>query len=137
MTRARSFRSWGSWLALVAIVSTSACESSRYDRVELHRTGGHPEAEIDPGGLTVPEGGVLVFRAQPRAEVSSPEYEGLERFKLTPSDSSVATAHRAILRDTWVVSGMSIGSTQLLVIVDGDVVDEVPVEIVAPEEDGQ
>lgn len=125
----------GAWLGGALLLSTSACESSRYDRVELHRTGGHPEAGIAPNGLTVPEGGVLVFKAQPRAAAASPEYEGLERFKLTPSDPDVATAHRAILRDTWVVSGMSIGTTQLLVIVDGDVVDEVPVEIVAPEED--
>lgn len=125
----------GACLCAAVILSASACESSRYDRVELHRTGGHPEAEIAPDGLTVPEGGVLVFKAQPRAAAASPELEGLERFKLTPSDSSVATAHRAILRDTWVVSGMSIGTTELLVIVDGDVVDEVPVEIVAPEEE--
>lgn len=134
MTRARLLCSY---LCGAAILSAIACESSRYDRVELHRTGGHPDAGIAPGGLTVPEGGVLVFRAQPRAEAASPEYEGLERFKLTSSDPDVALAHRAILRDTWVVSGMSVGTTQLLVILDGDVVDEVPVEIVVPQEEGQ
>jgi hypothetical protein len=135
MSRARLF---GPCLLLAAAsLVTTACESSRYGHVELYRVGGHPEAEIAPSGLSLPEGGVLVFEAQPRADAASPEYVGLERFKLRPSDPDVAMAHRAILRDTWVVSGMSVGETRLQVLVDGEVVDDVPVEVflAAPEED--
>lgn len=123
-------------LAAASLVAT-ACEQSRYGHVELYRVGGHPDAEIAPSGLSVPDGGVLVFEAQPRSEAASPEYTGLERFKLRPSDPDVAMAHRAILRDTWVVSGMSIGETRLQVLVDNEVVDDVPVEVFAaePEED--
>jgi hypothetical protein len=129
MSRTRIIMLWA--LSVVPLVVASACQSSRYDRVELYRVDGHPDAGIEPGGIVVPEGGVLVFEAQPRAETASPEYVGLERFKLRPADPDVAMAYRAILSDTWVVSGMSIGRTELQVIIDGDVVDEVPVEIVA------
>jgi hypothetical protein len=130
MTRARAF---GPWLLVASLSAASGCESSRYGHVELYRVGGHPDAEITPSGLSIPEGGVLLFEAQPRAETGSPEYVGLERFKLRPSDPHVATAHRTILRDTWVVSGMAAGSTRLQVLVDGEVVDDVPVEIVVAE----
>jgi hypothetical protein len=125
-----------SLLLCLSLFVATACEASRYGNVELHRVGGHPEAEIGPGGLVVPEGGVIVFEAQPLADAASPAYVGLERFKLRPSDSDVAMAHRAILRDTWVVSGLSLGRTELQVLVDGEVVDDVPVEIVPAPEDG-
>lgn len=128
MTRARSI---GAPL-LLACFAALACESSGYSHVELYRVSGHPDAELGSGGLSVPDGGVLVFEAQPRANASAPEYEGLERFKLRPADPDVALAHRAILRDTWVVSGMSVGETRLHVIIDGEVVDDVPVEIFVP-----
>jgi hypothetical protein len=118
-------------LLVVPLAVMAACESSRYGHVELYRVGGHPDAEIAPSGLSLPEGGVLVFEAQPRADAASPEYSGLERFKLRPADPDVAMAHRAILRDTWVVSGMSLGETRLQVLVDDQVVDDVPVEVFA------
>jgi hypothetical protein len=128
MIGARTLRT----LLLVApLAAMAGCESSRYGHVELYRVGGHPDAGIAPSGLSLPEGGVLVFEAQPRADAASPEYSGLERFKLRPSDPDVAMAHRAILRDTWVVSGMSIGETRLQVLIDDQVVDDVPVEVFA------
>ena len=132
MTRASSITA----LALVAVLA-SGCESSRYGHVELYRVGGHASAEIGPGGLSVPEGGVIVFEAQPYADAGSSDYVGLERFKLRPADPDVAVAYRAILRDTWVVGGRTEGSTVLHVIVDGQVVDEVPVEIFFDEEGGR
>ena len=130
MTRARTLVAW---LLVASLSAATACEESRYGHVELHRVGGHPQAGIEPGGLVVPEGGVIVFEAEPRSDAGSPGYTGLERFKLRPSDPDIAMAHRAILRDTWVVSGLSIGRTELQVLVDGDVVDDVPVEIVPVE----
>lgn len=134
MTCTRTLRAL---LLLASLAAAAACESSRYGHVELYRVGGHAEAAIAPGGLSLPEGGVLVFEAQPRADAGSPEYAGLERFKLRPSDPDVAMAHRAILRDTWVVSGMSVGETRLQVLVDGEVVDEVPVEVFAAVEEDE
>jgi hypothetical protein len=118
-------------LLAVALCATAACEEARFDHVELYRLDGDAEAEIGSDGLVVPEGGVLVFEAYPRAEATSPEYVGLERFKLRPSDPDVAMAHRAILRDTWVVSGVSVGTTELQVLVDNELVDRIPVEITA------
>jgi len=127
-------RMLGASLLLAGSLSlTTACEASRYGNVELHRVGGHPQAGIGPGGFVVPEGGVIVFEAQPLADAGSPGYVGLERFKLRPSNPDVAMAHRAILRDTWVVSGLSLGHTELQVLVDNEVVDDVPVEIVIAE----
>jgi hypothetical protein len=131
MTSARCFGA--SLLVAASLFVAAACEASRYGHVEIHRVGGHPDAEIGPGGFVVPEGGVIVFEAQPLSDAGSPAYVGLERFKLRPSDPDVAMAHRAILRDTWVVSGLSLGRTELQVIVDGDVVDDVAVEIVPVE----
>lgn len=120
---------------LVALLGgATACEASRYDHVDLYRVDGHPGAALDGGAIRVPEGGVIVFEAQPRAAASSPDYVGFERFKLRPADPDVATAYRSILRDTWVVSGMAIGSTRLQVLIDDEVVDDMPVEIVAAEE---
>lgn len=132
MSRARIVVSASLLAALLG--GATACEASRYDHVDLYRVGGHSAAELDDGGIRVPEGGVIVFEAQPRAESSSPEYVGFERFKLRPTDPDVATAYRSILRDTWVVSGMGIGSTRLQVLVDDEVVDDMPIEVVAAEE---
>jgi hypothetical protein len=124
-------------LLAVGLCAATACEESRYDHVDLFRLQGDGGAQIGSGGLVVPEGGVLVFEAHPRAEATSAEYVGLERFKLRPSDPDVAMARRAILRDTWVVSGVSVGTTQLQVLVDNDVVDSIPVEIIEEEDGGQ
>ncbi len=120
-------------LGAAALASAVGCESSRFGHVQLFEVQGSPGAEITDK-ITVPEGGVIVFEAFPKADGVSPEYVGLERFKLRPDDPNVAEARRAILRDTWVVSGISIGTTRLQVLVDGEVVDGVPVEIV---EEGQ
>jgi hypothetical protein len=107
----------------------TACEASRFGHVELYRVGGDYGAEIGPNGITVPEGGVIVFEAQPYAEPASPEYKGWEDFDLRSTDASVAEAHRSILRDTWVVSGLLVGRTRLQVRIDGERVDDVPVEV--------
>jgi hypothetical protein len=131
MTRARIV-AWSLWVGLLGLAT--ACEASRYGHVDLYQVGGHGAADIGPAGITVPEGGVIVFEAQPRAERASPPYKGWERFKLRVTDTRVALAYRAILRDTWVVGGLSVGTTRLQVLIDGEVVDDVPVEIVAAEE---
>lgn len=115
-----------------ALGAGAACEASRYGHVELFELRGTAEADIDRDGIVVPEGGVIVFEAKPRADGASPEYVGLERFKLRPGDPDVAMARRSILRDTWVVNGVAMGTTELHVMVDGDVVDRIPVEVTAP-----
>lgn len=120
-------------LSLSLLLAAAACESARFDHVELYEIEGSPGAKITTA-IIVPEGGVVVFEAYPRAESASREYEGLERFKLRSSDDDVADVHRAILRDAWVVSGMARGSTSLKVLVDDELVDTIPVEIV---EEGQ
>jgi hypothetical protein len=118
----------GGGLGVAALLLASACESSRFGHLELYRTGGSYGAEISHE-ILVPEGGVILFEAFPRADPSSPEYIGLERLDLRPANPEVAFVSRAILSDTWVVGGMGVGSTQLHVEVDGDVVDTIPVEI--------
>ncbi len=118
------------WIAVVGmLMGAASCDSARFDHVELYEIQGSPGAEIS-SSIIVPQGGVILFEAFPRAEANSVEYVGLERFKLRPDDPNVAEAHRAILRDTWVVSGIAVGTTRLQVLVDNEVVDRIPVEIV-------
>ncbi len=122
-------------LSILLVLASAACESVRYDHVDVYLVDGHPEASLSQGELWVPEGGVLVFEAQPRAQQPSAPYQGLERFELRAVQPQVAEVRRAILRDTWVVSGISVGHAELQVIVDDGVVDELSVQVLAPGEE--
>lgn len=124
------------WVGVVlfGLLASSGCDPE-YGRVSLHQRRSTPGAELGAEGIVVPEGGVLIFTAQPRAD-GSQQYVGFERFELVPSDSRIAEARRSILRDTWVVNGVETGTLELDVVIDGDVVDHIPVEVIPSSEVG-
>ncbi|MCX4239940.1 hypothetical protein [Paraliomyxa miuraensis] len=113
----------------LGLFGTVACDPE-FGRVSLHQLRATPEAELGAQGIVVPEGGVLVFEAQPRAAEGSRDYVGFERFEMRPSDSRKVEVRRSIVRDVWVVNGVESGSTALQVLIDGDVVDTIPVDVV-------
>lgn len=139
MSRARRTGRNGRWLArglVAALLGVTACDAARYGYVSMGEVNGTPGATLDAGRIIVPEGGVLVFRAEPRTDPGAREYLGLERFELLSREPSTAQVRHSILADTWVVNGVAVGSTELDVLVDGEVVDAIAVEVSPSDEEG-
>lgn len=129
-----SARRWmAAWL-VVAAAATAGCDGPEYGALQLRKLAGDLQAEVEPGEVFVPRGGVLMFGASPVAQDGGRDYKGWERLELRSTQPGVAEVRPAIVRDAWVVNGQQAGSTSLEVTIDGHWVDsiDVTVEEVAP-----
>lgn len=117
-------------LALALAVFASGCGSA-YGGVDIYVVGGDLDAVASPAGIRVTEGGVVVIEANPIAEEGHDDYNGLERFELRIADSRIARARRGVLKDTWVINGLAVGTTRVQVRVDGQLEHLIPMQVAA------
>ncbi len=119
-------------LGLAAIVAASliaGCDP-QYGSLRMKEGAGEVGAAyISDTGIVLEEGKVVVIFAEPISARSDNEYEGLERFELTSSNESIATIHRGVLRDSFVIVGASPGTTRMEVLVDNRQQETVPLEV--------
>ncbi len=112
------------------LLGASACDqAARYDRVNMYKVAGSVEADVEPGLLVVPRGGVLMFEAEPLSESGRREYTGMERFELFGTQPDVVGVRRSIRANSWVINGVRAGTATIVVELDGDPVDEIRVEV--------
>lgn len=114
-------------LALLAALPCSC--GSAYDRVDIYVIGGDFDAVASPAGIRVTEGGVVVIEAEPIAEDGHKPYNGLERFELRVADTRIARVRHGVLKDSWVINGLEVGTTRLQVRVDGELEQLVPLQV--------
>lgn len=114
---------------LAAVLLLAGCESARFDRVRMTKLVGDDLSEVSSQGVIVRRGTALMFNAQPLSEPGAPEYKGLERFKLISTNPDIAEIRRAVVRDAWVVTGGRPGSARMLVEIDGEIVDDIPLQV--------
>lgn len=119
-------------LVLAALAVVSASCGSAYDHVEIYTIGGDFDAVASPAGIRVTEGGVVVLEAEPIAQEGHDAYEGLERFELRVADTRIARVRRGVLKDSWVVNGLEVGTTRVQVRVDGELEQLIPLQVAAP-----
>ncbi len=115
-------------LIAVALVLGTGCDS-RYETVELERVAGADDASVQRDGLSVPEGHVLVFRAQPRAIQGRRDFDVEDRVELRIGHRSVAKVEPGVLADTWMLFGRAAGQTALEVRVNGVVEERIDVTV--------
>lgn len=116
-------------LAPTAILGTSC--GSAYERVDIYVIGGDFDAVASPAGIRVTEGGVVVVEAEPIAADEHDPYDGLERFELRVADTRIARVRRGVLKDSWVINGLEVGTTRVQVRVDGRLEQLIPMQVAA------
>jgi hypothetical protein len=119
-------------LVLAALAVVSASCGSAYDHVEIYTIGGDFDAVASPAGIRATEGGVVVLEAEPVAQEGHDAYDGLERFELRVADTRIARVRRGVLKDSWVVNGLEVGTTRVQVRVDGELEQLIPLQVAAP-----
>ena len=124
-------RRHGARMVLAALVALSSSCGSAYDRVDIYTIGGDFDAVASPAGIRVSEGGVVVIEAEPIAQDGHNPYNGLERFELRVADTRIARVRRGVLKDSWVVNGLAVGTTRVQVRVDGELEQLVPLQVAA------
>ncbi len=112
------------------VLGQLACDPS-YDGISVKRVAGHVDAEASSQGLSVPEGGLLVFKPEVHAEGG--DYDVLDELEFSVFDASVAPVVRGLRVDTWMLLGSQPGSTEVEVIINGEVQDSIPVTVHAQE----
>ncbi|MEM7156415.1 MAG: hypothetical protein AAF799_26415 [Myxococcota bacterium] len=116
-------------LAVLALVGLGSSCAPEYGHVSLFKIHGQERSVVDRTGIIVGEGEVMVFEAHARAASDERPYEGLEQVELRAAESAVAIVRPSILADAWVVSGTSEGTTQLLIEVDGELVESLTIDV--------
>lgn len=118
-----------SLMAAALTVGMVGCDGAQYDRTDLFAVAGDPQANIEPGRIFVPRGGVMVFEAHLVSTSDSLPYKGWETLELRSTQNNVAEVRQAIMSDSWVINGKQAGSGSILVEVDGDHVDSLRFEV--------
>ncbi len=114
------------------VIGLSAC-GSQYESIDVRRVGGHVEARGSHSGFTVPEGGLLVFDVGANAEGSSRDYDVTDVVELSSQDVEVARFVQGLATDSWMLMGVHAGQTSVDVRINGEVVEQIPVDILEQE----
>lgn len=118
------------WIALVGLLALAGCDPE-YGTLRIREGAGEfNSAYVGSDGVVVEEGHVIIAFAEPIAAGGTKEYQGLERFQVEAANPSIATVSRGVLRDSFVIAGARIGNTRLEVLINGEIVDTVPLEVV-------
>jgi len=118
------------WMLLAGLLGLAGCDPE-YGSLRIREGAGEFDAAyVGSDGVVVEEGHVVIAFAEPISAGGSKEYQGLERFKVEAANPSVATVSRGVLRDSFVIAGARVGTTQLEVLINGEIVDTVPLEVV-------
>lgn len=120
-----------SWvMALIVACSASACDAE-YGSLRIREGAGEIDAAyVGTDGVMLEEGKVIIVFAEAISATSDNEYEGLERFSLAVVDPDVATIHRGVLRDSFVIAGRRLGQTRLEVLVHDRVQETLPLNVI-------
>ncbi len=114
--------------ALLMVMSFGCDSGARYDRLNVYKQAGDSFADAGPGGIVVPVGGVVMFKARAIAD-GARDFVGFEELELVPDQPDVANVRRSIRSDSWVVNGKRAGSGNILVMLDGEPVDSISIEV--------
>lgn len=124
-------------ILLLGLLGVGACTQPRYDNLDVRAAAGDLDrASVTSRRTVLEHGRVVVIFVEPDS-VGEPPYEGLEHLELRSVDPDVVGVRRGVLRDSFVLTGRSPGSTRLEVIIDDELQDTYEVDILAREEDGQ
>lgn len=119
------------WIALVGLLALAGCDPE-YGTLRIREGAGELNAAyVGSDGVVVEEGHVIIAFAEPIAAGGTKEYTGLERFQVEAANPSIATVSRGVFRDSFVIAGARVGTTRLEVLVNGQIVDTVSLEVVA------
>jgi hypothetical protein len=112
---------------LVRACGARACTPS-YETLEVDRIHGSIDAEVSADGFVVPEGTLVVFKAD-AVSSSARDYEVTEKLELSSVDPTVARAVQGLSVGTWMIMGVTEGSTTIEVRIDGVLEDAIPVDV--------
>ncbi len=118
----------GMLLAVAMAVGPLAC-TPRYDDLEIQRVAGHSGARISSSEFSVPEGVVVVFEAKPRAKGGLRDYEAVDQLELLSVDPERARVLAGLRAGTWMIMGVAEGQTRMIVRINGEVHEEIPIVV--------
>jgi hypothetical protein len=114
-------------LAALVLASAGACTPS-YETLEVDRIRGSIDAEVSADGFVVPEGTLVVFKAD-AVSSSARDYEVTEKLELSSAEPTVARVEQGLAVGTWMIMGVAEGSTTIYVRIDGVLEDTIPVDV--------
>jgi hypothetical protein len=119
-------------LAALLLVGASAC-SPRYETIEVDRVAGHVDADVSSSAFEVPEGGLVVFSIDAESEAARRDYDAFDDVELSTEHPSVARIEQGLATGTWMLMGVREGRTVLEVRINGELEDQLPVDVLAQE----
>lgn len=100
----------------------------RYDGLSVRTRQSEPGSAAGLGGIQLRHGEVLLVEVRAEA-VGDPVAEVTMDVDLTSADGNVVGIRPAILADVWAINGVAVGTTQVLVDVDGELQETIEVEV--------
>ncbi|MEX1364867.1 MAG: hypothetical protein AB1Z98_17195 [Nannocystaceae bacterium] len=122
-TQRRRWHWWGVPLGLVLV----GC-APQYDGLSVRTRQSEPGSAAGLGGIQLRQGEVLLVEVRAEA-VDDPVTEVAMDVDLTSADGNVAGIRPAILTDVWAINGIRVGTTQVLVDVDGELQETIEVQV--------
>ncbi|MCA9653834.1 MAG: hypothetical protein H6712_19635 [Myxococcales bacterium] len=115
------------WQSLVVVALVVGCAPD-YDGVSVRKRYGEADAQASRTGISLRHGDVMVFELRPQAE-GDPITEVAMDVWIESSDYDIAVVRPSILTNAWAVNGVHVGTTEMLVEVDGELRESIPVEV--------
>jgi len=119
-------------LMALALATAGACTPS-YEAIEVDWVSGPVAADVSSQAFSVPEGLVVVFSVDAKSRAGRRNYDATDRIELVSQEPAVARLEQGIATGTWMIMGVTPGSTTIEVWINGAREDEIPVDVTVQE----